>query len=188
MDQKACLQLSCQVITSMEAAIISPDDNPGDDNRPSAAPVVETVDGAHEMLSTYYCHHNDAIEMFLTTHACGCHGSDVCTCPHPLPTYLLELPFQCSCCCFQACKEIPSGLAAKVLLHQHLGCQTDVPLEELHEHTDGVPISAIDCPPVCGHCWMDDCLSPPSAMCAPAREMGSTNEQEYLEPGQQYVI
>jgi hypothetical protein len=88
-----------------------------------------------------------------------------------------------------------SSIAEKMLLFQRFGSQFDVPLEDLHLHTLGVPIFDPSCPSVCGHQCPDHADFPPETA---SNSPSPTNESvdnahsdaspAYMEHGEEYVL
>lgn len=132
----------------------------------ASSPLVETVLDDNDA-------EDDDDARLDTDGACGCAGGKSCACEASLPTPSVEEP-------------LSSDLAEKLLYHQRLGCQTDILLESLHEHADGVPKWSSDCPSVCGH---DSTIDDADAVCTCAPVSDSNEDAtQYMEYGESYEL
>jgi hypothetical protein len=109
-------------------------------------------------------------DMFPWANPHGCHDGMACQCaapksfvdeqpssPPPDPTLDLPPPSAPEICDCVDCSDrsgppdVSLDVADKLLYIQRLGFQYDTPIEEMHQHADGIPMWTEDCPLACGH-------------------------------------
>ena len=161
---------------------------------------------------------DDFIEMFPWANNCGCHDTLTCGCESPAPpddspsstpsssspstSDPSDVPKACDCAgCLAGLPpdmpDVSDEVIEKLKYIQRLGFQSDTPIEEMHEHADGIPIWTDDCPLACGHeapsddyVESDPVAAVPIAMKPPTEriELGPDPTYEYLEPGDRYMV
>ena len=163
-------------VQKISKADTPPDETPESDVAPLAPPVDDDtsivddgLDGDTPVASTVAPEDEDAsaagladdfVDMFPWANNCGCQDGKTCPCepsdspdttPPPLPPDVDQCKRE-GCCAGHPpdLPDISPDVAEKLLYLQRLGFQRDCPIEEMHEHADGIPMWTEDCNLACG--------------------------------------